>query len=75
MIMSTQSHVVRARALDLADVVVQGIRWRISRIVERVVASRQARAEYEVRSVLNACSAQQLAEYGWSSEDIRRLKS
>lgn len=76
MIMSTQLHVVRVRAPDLAVVVVvvQGVRTRFSNIIERVMAHRQARAEYEVRAVLSSFSAEQLAGYGWSLQEVHRLK-
>lgn len=74
MIMSTQLHVVRVRTPDLAVVVVQGVRTRFSNIIERVMAHRQARAEYEVRAVLSSFSAEQLAGYGWSLQEVHRLK-
>jgi len=72
--MSTQSHVVRTRAPDLAVVVVQGVRTRLSSFIERSIANRSARAKYEVRAILASFSAERLAEYGWSPEDINRLK-
>jgi uncharacterized protein YjiS (DUF1127 family) len=75
MIMSTQSHVVGARAPGLVVVVVQSLRTRMSNVIERIVAHKQARAEREVRAVLASFSAERLAGYGWPSENIRRLKS
>jgi hypothetical protein len=33
-----------------------------------------ARAERDVGEILASYSAEQLAAYGWSAEDIRRLK-
>ena len=72
--MSTQSHVVRAHAPDLAVVVVQGVRTRLSSFIERSLASREARAKREVRAILISFSAERLTEYGWSPEAIQRLK-
>jgi hypothetical protein len=71
--MSTQSHVVRARAPNLAVAVVESVRTRLSSFIERVIANREARAEHEVRAILTSFSAERLAEYGWGPEDIKRL--
>lgn len=75
MIMSTQSHVVRAHAPDLIVVVVQSVRTRISSILERVLAHRLARAKHEVRAALTSLSAERPTEHRWSLKKIDRLKS
>ena len=73
MIMSTHWHVVGARGSDFDAV--RSFHAFFSSLVEAIAARRMARAERDVGEILAAYSAEQLAAYGWSAEDIRRLKS
>lgn len=71
--MSTQWHVAGMRG-SYFDAV-RSFHPFFSSLVEAIAARRMARAERHAGEILAAYSAEQLAAYGWSAEDIRRLKS
>ena len=62
--------VVPGAAID----VVRGLKTAIVRMAMAVHGQRQAHAKRLVRSIIASRSDEELARYGWSAEDIRRLK-
>ena len=75
MIMSTQLRAVGGAAPGPIGVLAHSVRARVISVIEHLIATKQARAEHEVRAVMASFSAERLAEFGWHPEDIRRLKS
>ena len=47
----------------------------VETVVQIVAAPRQARARSVIRHAMRDISVERLASYGWSMDDIRRLKS
>ena len=47
----------------------------VAELIAAFLASQQRRAERAVRATLRDFTAEQLAAYGWTREDIKRLKS
>ena len=52
-----------------------GLKTVVARVATAIDNRRQARARRVVRSIIVRYSDEDLAGYGWSAEDIRRLKS
>ena len=55
--------------------VARGLKTVVARVATAIDNRRQARARRVVRSIIVRYSDEDLAGYGWSAEDIRRLKS
>lgn len=72
--MSQQSKPLEAPGFGID--VVRGLKTAIARAATAIHTARQAHAKRVVRSIIaRHLSDEELARYGWSAEDIRRLKS
>lgn len=71
--MSQQSTPLEASGFGVD--VVRGLKTALAREAAAFHARRQAQASRIVRSIVARYSDEDLAGYGWSAADIRRLKS
>lgn len=55
--------------------VLSAINTYVAEVIAAFLASRQHRAKRAVRATLRDFTAEHLAAYGWTREDIKRLKS
>ena len=71
--MSQQSTPLEASGFGIDGV--RRLKTAVVRVATAIDNRRQARARRVVRSIIVRYSDEDLAGYGWSAEDIRRLKS